>query len=460
MAAGEVNLLLGADTYSAILKRGVREGASGTPVAQQTSLGWILTGGAGAFHSTSTDHTGVSMTTQIQNDEDTNTLLKQFWELEEITKSPEPRGSVEDDICEKLFVEGCRRLEDGRYQVRLPIKPNMSQQLGNTFKSAERQLQRLQTYIIHDSVLKREYTEFMKDYESEGHMKRLPNPNNVNTPGPTFYLPHHHVWQRADGCNRLRVVFNASARSSSGASLNDILYTGPSLQRDLDAIILRSRFHPILLCTDIKQMYRQIRIDQRDVDLQRIIWKNEVGEPILHYQLLTVTYGISCAPYLAMRTLRQLIKDEGARFPMAAKSLALYTFVDDIVTGAEDERAAIHLKDELIRLLKSGGFQLRKWVSNCPSVLAELPVDHRLRPTWKDFKDEGLVKTLGIFWDPTEDEFRFTSPVMTLSQSVTKRQVLSFIARLFDPIRWLSPLTIIAKILMQDLWRRLKWRPS
>ena len=408
METGEANLLLGADTYSAILNEGVRKGASGTPVAQQTSLGWILTGGAGASHSTSTDHTRVSLITQIENDEDTNTLLKRFWELEEILKGPEPRGSVEDDICEKLFVEGYSRLEDGRYQVRLPTRPTMSQQLGNTGRNAERQLQRLQNHIIHDRVLQREYTEFVKDYEREGHMKLLPTPNKINT-GTTFYLPHHHVWQKADGCKRLRVVFNASARSSSGASLNDILYTGPPLQRDLDAIILRSRFHPLLLCSDIKQMYRQIRIDERDADLQRIVWKKGVSEPTLHYQLLTVTYGISCAPYLAMRALRQLIKDEGARFPMAAEALALDTFVDEIVTGAEDKKAAIHLKNELIGLLKSGGFHLRKWVSNCPSVLAELSVDHRLRPTWKDFKDEGPVKTLVIFWDPTEDEFRFAS---------------------------------------------------
>ena len=177
-----------------------------------------------------------------------------------------------------------------------------------------------------------------------------------------------------------------------------------------------------------------------------------------HYQLLTVTYGMACAPYLAIRTLRQLAADEGSRFPGAQKAIYNDTYVDDIVTGADDTSAAVALRDELMSLLKSGGFPLRKWVSNDPQVLDGLPRADRLRPSWKDFKNEGPVNALGISWDPVQDQIRVTVPAIDSRRPVTKREVLSCIARLFDPIGWLAPVIITAKILMQDLWKQsVRW---
>ena len=100
--------------------------------------------------------------------------------------------------------------------------------------------------------------------------------------------------------------------------------------------------------------------DPRDTDLQRIVWQSEEDNVARHYQLLTVTYGTSCAPYLAIRTLLQLAEDEGSRFPLAKQALRSDTYVDDIVTGAEDIPSACKLRDQLIQMLQAGGFPLNK----------------------------------------------------------------------------------------------------
>ena len=286
-------------------------------------------------------------------------------------------------------MEGCTRLADGRYVVRLPLRPGMVESLGDTLRSATKLMERMQVRLDHDATLKKEYTDFLREYGREGQMRCIAHLDRLAHPTPLYYLPHHQVWKRADSRRKLRLVFNASSRSTTGISLNDVLYTGPPLQRDLSSIIL----------------------------------------------------------------LRQLAQDEGLRFPLAAKSLLQDTFVDDIITGCDDEQSAFRLRDELMGLLRAGGFSLKKWVSNRSFLLEGLPTKARLRPTCKEFANEGPVHALGIFWDPVRDEFRFAAPSVKTDQCVTKRQVLSTIAQLYDPIGWLGPLTVTAKIILQDLWK-------
>jgi len=70
---------------------------------------------------------------------------------------------------------------------------------------------------------------------------------------------------------------------------------------------------------------------------------------------LTVTYGTAAAPYLALRVLDQLVKDEGAQFPLAVPVLHHQTYVDDCAFSADDETLAQKKRDQLIELFKKGG---------------------------------------------------------------------------------------------------------
>ncbi|KAL6421185.1 hypothetical protein ACFW04_013738 [Cataglyphis niger] len=108
---------------------------------------------------------------------------------------------------------------------------------------------------------------------------------------------------------RLRVVFNVLSVTSNGTSLNGHLNAGPKLQTDRMSVILQWHRYRYIYSSDIAKMYRQIRIDSRDISYQRILWKSSFSEPLIDYQLLTVTYGMSCAPFLALRGLKQLVID-------------------------------------------------------------------------------------------------------------------------------------------------------
>lgn len=123
-------------------------------------------------------------------------------------------------------------------------------------------------------------------------------------PPHPYYLPHHGVVKGKGTSTKIRVVFNASSKCPSQLSLNDHLLTGQKLQRDILSILLRFRVHEYVITADIKQMYR-IWVSPEHQDYQRIVWRFSPAENIQDFGLRTLTYGISSAPFLALRTLKQ-----------------------------------------------------------------------------------------------------------------------------------------------------------
>uniref|UniRef100_A0A182PW06 DUF1758 domain-containing protein n=1 Tax=Anopheles epiroticus TaxID=199890 RepID=A0A182PW06_9DIPT len=84
--------------------------------------------------------------------------------------------------------------------------------------------------------------------------------------------------------------------------------------------------------------------------------------------------------FLATRVLHQLADDEGEMFPLAQRALKADFYVDDYIGGAESDKEAVACCEELRKLLARGGFRLRKWVSNHPGVLHDVPSEDRTDP--------------------------------------------------------------------------------
>lgn len=160
-------------------------------------------------------------------------------------------------------------------------------------------------------------------------------------------MPHHAVIREESTTTKLRVVFDASCKTSEGPSLNDALMVGPTVQQDIRSIIMRSRTHRVMIIADAKQMYRQVLVDERDTPLQRIVWRQSPHQPLNTYELLTVTYGTASAPFLATRVLLQLADDEQEHYPAAAKVLRKDVYVDDLFSGADSVEEAIELRQQL-----------------------------------------------------------------------------------------------------------------
>ncbi|GFT55934.1 integrase catalytic domain-containing protein [Trichonephila clavipes] len=290
-----------------------------------------------------------------------------------------------------------------------------------------------------------------KEYEELGHLERVVE---TSEPPTHYYIPHHGVLRPEKLTTKLRIVFNGSSPTTTGISHNDILLKG-EVKEDVFETISCFRRHKFAFTTDSQKMYRQILINPDQQDLQRIIWKNGLDAEILTYRLKTVTYGLSNAPFLAIRTLQQLAKDEKSRFLLASETLLYDTYMDDIVSGAPDLETAQQLQSQLKDALQSCGMNLHRWSSNSPELLnssLSSDVEHSFS-TGIDLS----VKTLGISWKPFEDCFVFKVSV-SAKHIYTKREVLSVIAKLYDPLGFLGPVIAKAKVFLQQLWQcKLDW---
>ncbi|GFX35316.1 uncharacterized protein TNCV_101231 [Trichonephila clavipes] len=198
-------------------------------------------------------------------------------------------------------------------------------------------------------------------------------------------------------------------------------------------------------------MFRQILIDPAQRDL-RIMWKTGANEEPVIYRLKTVTYGTATAPFLAIRTLKQLAMDEASRFPLAFKVALQDVYMDDVVSGAQNLDTARQLQCQLQNILEACGMKLHKWNSNSKEQLNSSSDQEHSFSTYA----ESDIKTLGISWKPTGDYFMFKVSIPSVA-SYTKRDVLSVIARLV-PLGLIGPVISKAKIFLQKLWlRKLNW---
>lgn len=445
---GEIDLLLGADVYYDIIQSGILRLGENCPVLQNSLFGWIVGGNV----SSPSNHCSNLSVSLFSNSPNLEVLIPQFWRLEEVSNTR--HMSPEDQISEKIYKDTTKRLESGVFEVRLPIKPDMDiSQLGNSLSKATQRFLSLEKRFHKDPKLKVEYKAFIDEYLALGHATYVePNENIILT--NRYILPHHCVVREDKLTTRYRVVFDGSMKTTSGLSLNDIMLKGSRVQPELFDIIARFRTFRYVLTSDIQKMYRQIRVNPRDRILQNILWRDDPSLPLRCIELQTVTYGTNCAPFLATRTLNDLANQGQGSFPLAADTLLRQTYVDDVLGGTDTLPDLLQLQGELTELLKSGGFELHKWNSNVRTMFKWFQNETEFH-----FQPEGSIsKVLGISWNPTVDCFQISIPKVLEKRVFTKREVLGIIAQVFDPMGFVGPVIIIAKVIMQKLWSlKLEW---
>ncbi|XP_075150761.1 uncharacterized protein LOC142224870 [Haematobia irritans] len=446
--SSRIDLLIGADVFNRILLDNVKRNICGSLIAQETIFGWIVTGPVQCKSNMSSYSTLVSYFTETSLEKQ----IKRFWEVENIPQEPLPSSS--DEYCEKLFSDTTIRDSDGRYIVSLPFKESFLDKSISLLESrdiAHAQFLKNENRLLKNSELKVRYDSVIKEYLELFHMERVPSPATDEL-FQHYYLPHHCVMKPESTTTKVRVVFNASCPSSSGKSLNHVLYPGPVLQRDITTLLLRWRFYRYVFSADIEKMYRQIRVNPKHTPFQRIVFRSDPSDQIQDFELKTVTFGVNAAPYLAIRTLLQLAIDSRDKFPLASQIIENDMYIDDVITGSHDIESALLAKQHLISALHSGCFPLRKWTSNSSEILGDLPRQHLLTEDFLSFDDSSQTKTLGVRWNAKSDHFIFTTHMLSQRTQYTKRQVLADIAKIFDPAGWLAPIVVVAKIFMRKVW--------
>lgn len=435
--SGQIDFLIGASVFWSLLEADrVVVNKSGV-AAQKSKLGWIVSGQIPSSISISTPKIRSTFCTNIEK----------LWILDEF-KEPKNLQSEDEKYCENIFNTTTKRDKSGRFIVRIPLKENHNN-LGTTKDSAIKRFLSLEKRLDKDINVKSMYVNFMREYERLGHMSIV---NDYSINNIDYYLPHHHVIRNESITTKLRVVFDGSFKSSSGLSINDVQHVGPALQTDLFAILISFRQFNFVATADIEKMYRQILIDPSQRNLQKIVWRESPKDKLQSYTLNTVTYGTASAPYLAIRSIHEVANLAKNNFPEEAHLMKNNIYVDDLLIGANSiQKLETHCKN-ISHLFAKSGFKLHKWASNTKSLSKVNQTNNTI-----NFNSDN-TKTLGIKYNPLTDNFNYDFKKINSIDRLTKRKIVSLTSTIFDPLGLLSPVVIIPKIIIQELWKsKLNW---
>ncbi|XP_066261208.1 uncharacterized protein [Euwallacea similis] len=449
----QIDVLLGVDIFYNLLGSGKLKLGKGLPMLQETSLGWVISGNLICRESQSRKVV-CNLATSISN-KTLNDSLTKFWQIEEFENVK--FLSKEENYCEEYFNQTTTRDMDNSFVVRYPFNNQTDFSLGDSKSNALKRLKNVEKRLEKDKDLKKQYVEFMTEYENLGHMTlQGPIERDISIPNNSYFLPHSAVLKNSI-TTKYRVVFDASCKTSSGISLNDTLLVGPVVQDDLYSILIRLRLRKIVLSADIKMMYRCIKIHEEERNFQKILWRANLNDPINVYKLNTVTYGTSSAPFQATRCLIELAERNKDRYPRTAEIIKRSFYMDDLLVSIDSETDALQIYRELDDILSQANFKLRKWSFNSSIVLNSILQansnenhDNLILP-----HEDKHLKTLGISWDPKQDTLKYSVNIKYEPSRVTKRTILSKISQIFDPLGLIGPALTRAK-LISDLFKSKK----
>ena len=211
-----------------------------------------------------------------------------------------------------------------------------------------------------------------------------------------------------------------------------------------------------MVTADIEKAFLMVSVTNKDRDVLRFLWFADVfsDQPnLIQLRFTRVVFGVTSSPYLLNATLLHHLEQYPETHPDLVEKLSKAAYVDDIITGADDESQALELFSAAKEILAEGGFNLRKFHSN--SALLQIKVDSQVADGAS--ADEsyagctlgngqhtkmGERKILGVRWDPVMDQI-----VMNLDQIAsaatdlepTKRVIVSLVGRIYDPLGISSP---------------------
>lgn len=440
----KIDMLIGADIFWDIIGKEQLSLGPGYPKLHSSMVGWLVSGPFGPIKSKNSVQCNFMVTKQNNNCDEIEKMLPMFWNLEEVPCKKNIMNEG-DSYCESHFLKNTVRLESGRFRVKLPLRES-PECLGDSFNLAKRRFFSLEKRFRRNPDLKLHYSKFIDEYAELRHLSDC-----STKPEVSYFLCHHPVIKEDSESTKLRVVFDGSANTTSGYSLNDILLVGPTVQDTLFSILIRARQYRYILTGDIEKMYRQIEVDENDRNLQLILWRDRESQPLKVLKLNTLTYGTASASYLSTRCIKQLGEECDDKL---IKDIIQHDFyVDDLICGSNSKDQLRYILDSISKVLSSGCFNLRKLKSNLPDIFENCDINSSDNLTFSE-----STSTLGMGWRPFTDNFNFPTKFIPQNNNITKRSIMSQSFKIFDPLGLLSPFIILPKILIQKLWlQHLGW---
>ncbi|XP_062610035.1 uncharacterized protein LOC134271839 [Saccostrea cucullata] len=462
----KIELLIGRDVPEVHHVLDQITGPRGAPFAQKLGLGWVIIGDVclGKVHEP--DHVNVMKTSVLSDGRVTqfepcenHFHVKEFHTSETCdylfhrSRDDDKLGlSVEDRKFLSIMDQEFQRDQNGKWIAPLPFR-SPRPVLPNNRPQAWRRAQILDASLQRDEVKRTHFIEFMKKVLDSGAAEVAPTLGADKK--EVWYLPIFGVYHPKKP-NQVRGVFDSSA-VYEGISLNKVLMKGPDLTNSLLGILIRFRKDKYAVIADIEQMFYQFYVKEEQRDFLRFFWykDNNPELPLIEYRMCVHVFGNAPSPAIATYGLRKVAENCIDSYGSDVNDFVLKNFyVDDGLVSAPSREKVLDLVLRTKTALHDmGKIRLHKIASNDWEILNSF-CEEDLNKNLKDiqFGENTSVlpiqHSLGLSWDLNTDCFVFQ--IQEDEKPHTRRGMLSFLNSIFDPLGFLSPITIAGKILLRE----------
>ncbi|XP_071832390.1 uncharacterized protein [Apostichopus japonicus] len=458
-----VTLMIGSNVPGVSMPLEIASAEIGDPYAIKTPIGWLVYGLEGKWMDQPEVNVNFCRVDNgiVQNGTDNlEQQLQSFINMDFTERLSDQKiaMSVEDKRFMTMMEESVTKVH-GHYETVLPLR-DRAVKMPNNKVQADMFGLRLQRKLKTNEKLASEYTEFMENLEKKGYAEKVPDQDVDRNDGNVWYIPHHAVYHPKKP-DKIRVVFNCPIQYK-GVSLNEQLLSGPDLTNRLYGVLMRWRQENVAIMADIEAMFYQVRVRKDDCDLLRYLWwpEGNFDGGMKEYRMLVHLFGAVSSPSCANFALKRTASDNQHRFQdKVIESVINDFYVDDFLKSVATDEEGIQIYRDLKEIMASGGFKLGKWVSNSKRLLESIPEDDRAKELkGLDLENDELPKerALGVQWCVERDQLEFN--ITKVNEKATRRNILSVMSAVYDPIGYASPFLLQAKKILQSLCRlKVDW---
>lgn len=418
----DIEVLIGNDYYGSFLTGNVIQLNCGLTVIE-TIFGWTLSGKVIMSQNT---NSAMLITSLFVN----NFNITDLWKLEliGITDPIEQQSkSIKEQKTMQNFLDTVSRDSNGRYCVELPwiqsdnIPDNKDIAL-QRLKSTTNKLKKIGQFENYDKVF--------KSWSDEGIIEIVPE-SELQDIG--HYIPHKAVLKLESKTTPIRPVFDASCKVGRVPSLNECLQKGPNLLELIPAILLRYREGNIGVTSDIRKAFLQIMVVSKDQNYQCFYWWKDLDmKEVIVFRHKMVMFGINASPFLLAAVIKYHLSRVPATDKIIAEKLEKALYVDNCVTSVNSNDELKLFQSKSTKLMADACMDLRQWESSIQI----------------DDNSKNITNVLGLKWNKLDDSLSLDLNVET-PQRITMRTILSSVQKIYDPLGFFSPVTLLPKIIIQ-----------
>ena len=239
------------------------------------------------------------------------------------------------------------------------------------------------------------YVKILEEQESRGFIQRATEKYCKYS----HYLAHNGV--KCDTrTTPVRIVFDCSAkRDVSSPSLNDCLWTGPTLTSDMLQVLLRFRLHQFACASDIEKAFLMVQLREEDRNYTRFLWLENPVDPksnMIIFRFRVVLFGAKSSPFLLNATIRKHLSISGNDKYDLKRGL----YIDNLIHTEQTESDLVQFFHDSSKVFAEAHLFLKEWISNSP----ELQTLVTAMVVAGEIKD--VDKMLGLGWNVRGDVMR------------------------------------------------------